>query len=469
MIIEFNFNLACAVEFEKDRQTEIRDLHSPRLWFSPKGIAGLSCAKELSSSGKFDCTVFDTGRLRPGGRCSSRLVGDLPKEDAPKDQYPILSKQIIDHAAQILTVPGAKGYEEFQRQVDEWEAQGIIVRYPKGTVCDIIDKKNGDGGFSLQPINKEDNDKALYYGSGGMGSIPLSMARSGGTFHIEQDVWVSPSNGLKYQRGEKQNWKLQANGKMLGLFDRVVIAHNGKCADRLMSKAPTKKLHSLLRVNFSPSVPKWGGKQMTLNSIYSLTIALNAKSSISEALPKDNFVCGFIKNEPTLRFLSCVTRKHNNDNGDENPVEVWTVLSSATFAKKHKGPQEFLPLETVSNVTSLLLNAVERSLGLQTDTLSEQVLESRLQLWGAAVPLNVWTESNGDSSFDTQGFLYDAEFGAGVCGDWLLEPSIAGAWESGRRLAKFLNEGSMRSVGLPPDGQFTVSAEASKAGIGALR
>ena len=400
-------------------------------------------------------------------------MGDLPKKDAPKDQYPILSKQIIDHAAQILTVPGAKGFEEFQRQVDEWETQGIVVRYPKGTVCDIIDQKKGDGGFSLQPINKEENGKALYYGAGGMGSIPRSIAQSGGTFNVEQDVWVSPSNGLKYQKGEKQNWKVQANGKTLGLFDRVVIAHNGKCADRLMSKAPTKKLHSLLRTNFAPSVPKGGGSKMTLNSIYSLSIAVNTKSSISEALPKDSFVCGFIKNEPTLRFLSCDTRKHDNNNGDENPVEVWTVLTSAAFGKKHKGPQENLPLETVSNVTSLMLNAVERSLGLQADTLSEQVLESRLQLWGAAVPLNVWTGSDSDSSFDTQGFVYDAEFGAGVCGDWLLEPSIGGAWESGRRLAKHLSQekskGSLRSVGLPPDGQFAVSAEAGKAGIGALR
>ena len=64
------------------------------------GIAGLSCAQALSSSSKFDVTLYDTGRLRPGGRCSSRLPGDQPKED-DEHHYEILSKYRFDHAAQL--------------------------------------------------------------------------------------------------------------------------------------------------------------------------------------------------------------------------------------------------------------------------------------------------------------------------------------------------------------------------------
>jgi predicted NAD/FAD-dependent oxidoreductase len=512
------------------------------------GIAGLSCAQTMALSGQFGrVTVFDTGRLRPGGRCSSRMMGDRPKEKENESCTSILSKHIVDHAAQILTVPRQqKGYEAFQQQVTEWEQQGIILPYPTGTVCEIRPDP-AKKGFSLRPLNTK-GAPAMYYGANGMGSIPVAMSKvptmtmmssgtgsgtSTGTFDIQQDVWVSPSNGVRYQRGATKNWKLQANGKPLGTFDRLVIAHNGKCADRLMSQTPAKELHSLLRVNFASSVPPSGGTKMTLNSIYSLTIAIPSRdrggggidnsSPLSRVLPKDQFTCGFVLNEPALRFLSCQTRKYtkktntntnnpnplanksnNNQNDDQvstkkqdedkgydDDVEVWTILSSANFAKQYKAPQEFLPDDTVVNVTSLLLQAVERSLALATGSLSAptKVLESRLQLWGAAVPLNVWssmstsatstTTSNSQEPLANGGFLYDSEFGTGVCGDWLMEPSIAGAWESGRRLGQFMAQQRVdppQSIGLPSSssgiptsrGQFVVSAKASKVGIGAL-
>ena len=269
----------------------------------------------------------------------------------------------------------------------------------------------------------------------------------------------------------------------------VSVAMIGKCADRIMSQTPAKDLHSLLRVNFSPSVPKWGGKKMTLNSIYSLTIAIPASGSLSKALPKERFVCGFVQNEPTLRFLSCQSRKYPQAAGSDDNVEVWTILSSATFAKNYKAPQEFLPDETVTSVTSLLLQGVERSLKLDTGSLENSVMESRLQLWGAAVPLNVWSSQSIPGEGDgVDGFVYDAEYGVGVCGDWLLEPSIAGAWESGRRLAQHMihkqqvlqqgkEEKASLSVGLPSfddsgdndiGGKFLVSQKTYKAGIGAL-
>jgi hypothetical protein len=462
-------------------------------------------------------------------------MGDRPKEKE-NDTKSILSKHIIDHAAQILTVPRQqKGYEAFQQQVTEWEQQGIILPYPTGTVCEIIRPDPAKKGFSLRSLNTK-GAPAMYYGANGMGSIPLAMSKvptmttmgsgsgsGSGTFDIQQDVWVSPSSGVRYQRGATKNWKLQGNGKPLGSFDRLVIAHNGKCADRLMSQTPAKELHSLLRVNFASSVPPSGGTKMTLNSIYSLTIAIPSRdragggtdksSPLSRVLPKDQFTCGFVLNEPALRFVSCQTRKYtkktntknpnplanksnNNENDDQvsakkqdedkgydEDVEVWTILSSANFAKQYKAPQEFLPDDTVVNVTSLLLQAVERSLDLAMGSLSapQKVLESRLQLWGAAVPLNVWisTSTSSQEPMATGGFLYDSEFGTGVCGDWLMEPSIAGAWESGRRLGQFMAQQRVdppQSVGLPSSssgtttsrGQFVVSAKASKVGIGAL-
>ena len=434
------------------------------------GIAGLSCAQFLSQGGKFRPTVFDTGRLRPGGRCSSRRPEDREAEDNDND-YPLLKSTIIDHAAQILSLPGTAGtgeeFQEFQKQLTQWEEEGVILKYPENAVCNILKGDARAPGFRLEPINTNPNSP-MYYGKEGMGSIPLRMAQD--VEQLEQDVWVAPSNGVRYQK-ESGKWKLQAKGETLGIFDRIVIAHNGKCADRIMSKTPSKLVHNLLRVNFASSVPKWGGKRMTLNSIYSLSFAVDASSTacqvLRQALPADKFVCGFIQNEPTLRFLSCQSRKYPPpQNSSSREVEVWTVLSSAPFAKKHKAPQEFLPEDVIQNVTSLLLQGLEKSLALPSESLQNDILESRLQLWGAAVPLNVWQSQQRKDT----GFLFDGKFGVGVCGDWLLDPSIGGAWESGRRLAAFMtNNPTDRMSLIGVKGSFQASEGSGKAGIGSFQ
>ena len=295
------------------------------------GIAGLACAATLSKSDKYVPTVFDTGRLRPGGRCSSRLPGDQDtKGGASKTQ--ILDSGVVDHAAQIVTIPQGKGFAAYASQVRQWEADGVLKKFPDGSVCDIVDgTKSKDEGFQLKKVNGE-----MWYGNGGMSAIPISIASGKHEFRIEQDVWVSPGNGVKFN-GDKGRplWRVQRNGKPLGTFDELVIAHNGKCADRLMSKTPAKKLHSLLRTNFAATVPKWGGKRMTLNSIYSYSFAIKKEGSpLTEKLGEEIISC-YVKNHPKLRFLTCQTRKkHDGEKLRNERFEIWTVLSSPTFAKK---------------------------------------------------------------------------------------------------------------------------------------
>ena len=295
------------------------------------GIAGLACAATLSKSDKYVPTVFDTGRLRPGGRCSSRLPGDQDtKGGASKTQ--ILDSGVVDHAAQIVTIPQGKGFAAYASQVRQWEADGVLKKFPDGSVCDIVDgTKSKDEGFQLKKVNGE-----MWYGNGGMSAIPSAIASSEHEFRIEQDVWVSPGNGVKFN-GDKGRplWRVQRNGKPLGTFDELVIAHNGKCADRLMSKTPAKKLHSLLRTNFAATVPKWGGKRMTLNSIYSYSFAIKKEGSpLTEKLGEEIISC-YVNNHPKLRFLTCQTRKkHDEEKLRNERFEIWTVLSSPTFAKK---------------------------------------------------------------------------------------------------------------------------------------
>ena len=283
-------------------------------------------------------------------------------------------------------------------------------------------------------------------------------------------------------------------------------------ADRIMSRTPAKAFHSLLRTQFAPYVPQWGGNQMTLNSIYSLVFAVKSAkkndddvdgygklhSPIAQALSRlssssnnDNDGSGdgvytvMINNEPSLRLLSCNTLKHHHrqtPNSDSN-IEVYTLLSSPKFGKQYKGPQENLPPELTSTVVMKLLESLERSLALREGSVVETVVDLKLQLWGAAVPMNTWTSttatSNGKSSGDVDGFVYDALHGVGACGDWILDSSIAGAWESGRRLADWILTTShdvgidsvpMLSVGLPEEGmgKFIPSRAALESGIGTI-
>jgi predicted NAD/FAD-dependent oxidoreductase len=411
------------------------------------GIAGLSCAQQLGGNSQYDVTVFDTGRLRPGGRCSTRQSGDAPKENDDFD-YPLLSKYRFDHVAQLISANNDKPMlEEFQQQLSAWEKDGVVSKFPPNSVFRVV--QNGNA----QALN---NNQDFYHGARGMGGLALAMVNEHTNFEMKQDVWVSPSSGVRYQKNTGK-WKLQANGKPLGIFDQLVIAHNGKCADRIMSKTPAKDVHALLRVNFNPTVPAHGGKKMTLNSIYSLTICLDKKTSpLSKALPV-TAISAFC-DHPSLRMITCQTRKYPDQENDEH--EVWTILSSAKFAKKYKAPQEFLPEERIEEVTSLLLQAMDEvlSLGGTLESPTIKPLEKRVQLWGAGVPLNVWNNNDG--------FIYDPESKVGVCGDWLVEPSIAGAWTSGRRLAKHLLQTPTEKTGLA--GKFERSESASKLGIASL-
>lgn len=395
------------------------------------GIAGLSCANRLLAlDPSLDVTVFDTGKYAVGGRCSSRNRND--------QKYSILSKSTYDHAAQILAVPSTASnpmLTSFAQQLSHWQNEKLLTEYINGSICSIDTRGN------ITPKKMK-----AYYGSNGMGSIPLYMSQS--IPNIRQNVWVSPSNGV---RRKNSQWLLQSNGKQCGSFDRLVIAHNGKCADRLMSQTPATMLHRLLQVNFAPNVPDHGGNRMTLNSIYSLTFALSAPSPLSSRLPEP-FICGDILSEPNVRFVTCQTRKYpRNDN-----VEVWTVLSSAAFAKKFKAPQESLPDDVVETVTTKLLASLQQTLAMPAMI---QPLESRLQLWGAALPINVWKND--------KGFLYDLENDVGVCGDWLVEPSIAGAWTSGQLLAEHM---IMKSAALTAglEGKFVKNAGAQQNGLAAF-
>jgi hypothetical protein len=66
---------------------------------------------------------------------------------------------------------------------------------------------------------------------------------------VQQPVWVS-----RLERGEGHGqWDVYGDrGRLAGRFSHVVIAHNGKCADKLVSSAGAPRVHQLLRTKFCP-------------------------------------------------------------------------------------------------------------------------------------------------------------------------------------------------------------------------
>ena len=390
------------------------------------GVAGLSCARRLHELG-VECTVFDTGKHAPGGRCSSRIWRTVP----------------ADHAAQYAEATSS----EYAEYLSGLEREGVAFRLPSGSLGHV--HRPGVAEAVTDGVPR-------YVGVGGMGSLTRAAAAG---LDVRQDVWVSPSNGI--WQGSDGVWHVKESRSVERTFDALVIAHNGKCAERLTSGQPSREIHQLLRARFAARVGRGGNGsgRMTLNSIYSLMFEVPAGT-----LPSALGACAFIHCEPALRFLSSNSAKHAAVAAGR-PTEVWTALSSAAFGTKHKAPQEHLAgTEKETEVTQLLLEAIERAAGLPQGGVATRVVASKLQLWGAALPINAWaSEGDGGDGGDGGGggggemFAYSGRERIGIAGDWFasasdvsqVKPSsMESAWLSGRRLAQHL---ALAAKGPAPD------------------
>ena len=383
------------------------------------GIAGLSCASRLQEllGATSRVTVYDTGKRGPGGRASSRLWQD----DASRP---------VDHAVQF-----AEAHTTAFSHFMEGLAQAGTVRRLSSEDVTILSAPN-----QCNPVG---DGVARFVGVGGMGAIADALAS--GLDDVRQDVWVSPNGGIR--KGTRDGpWLVRESKTVEASYDAIVIAHNGKCAERLTSRQPARAVHALLRARFAARLGNGGSGgasgRMTLNSIYSLLFEVP-----KGVMPDTLSTCSFVRCEPQLMFLSNNAAKHASVDTSHG-TEVWTALSSAAFGAEYKAPQEHIEGTDVEvEVTANLLQAVSRAAGLPEDALRASVVASKLQLWGAAVPINTWTGGS---------FAWDASEDIGVAGDWFATegaaPStIESAWLSGRLLAEHVAtspEGEGTSVGI---------------------
>ena len=207
------------------------------------GISGLSCASQLLSQHKatyndskyeLEVTMFDTGRLRPGGRCSSRLPNDKPAvvQNRSSGTYPIkrpcdnqdannnsnndeqqglqiipenIQKAIynygddiakfgpVDHAAQILS---SNNLPNFELQLEKWLDEGVVEAFPEGSVCELLGNENEEEKQSveLQPLN----DEKMYYGKGGWVTYQLPCVTIvNHLMHMVMTTQVNHSDSIK--------------------------------------------------------------------------------------------------------------------------------------------------------------------------------------------------------------------------------------------------------------------------------
>lgn len=347
------------------------------------GMSGLLCALQLEKRG-VRSTVFDTGIHGLGGRMGTRMVDP---------------SMIFDHAAQFFTVSNPL----FSELVEEWSKKGLI-RQSVG----IIGELKAGGDFLPFP-----SAPPRYIAVNGMRTLADSLLSESSLVDVLRPCWISslePNNG---------KWHLSENGKHCGQFDAIVIAHNGKCANRLLS---TSGLPLIARQM----------KRLELSSIWALLAAFE------DPLPLPfPFEGAFVKGIDSVSWMGNNTQKLFNS--QETGPHCWTVFSTASFGKRNKVPQENIPNATAEKVKELMLAGVENALGLPNGSVKRPIY-TRVQLWGAALPTN------------TPGIpcIFDPFGRAGICGDWLLGSSLEAAALSGISLANHTAD-YLKSGGSRPD------------------
>ncbi|GIL53308.1 hypothetical protein Vafri_8937 [Volvox africanus] len=427
------------------------------------GLSGLMCAVKLKQLG-LDAVVYDTGKHAVGGRCSSRHV------EVGGRQY------VVDHSVQAFTAVS----ERFRRVVSYWQAEGVVAEWEADSVGVLRlappsapSAPPGRGRFTPRSAKEP---PLFICPNQGMRGLAEYLARS---VAVKRPVWVGrlvrrpaaamagsgSGSGSGSGPGDGGQWDLYgAGGRHLGTFDYVVIAHNGKCADQLMATAGLPALHNLLKVRFCPQ-PMPQQQVMQLCSLWVLMVGF------SSPLPVD-WQGAFVEGSPVISWAANNTAKiatnrraqaaagggasgagggggnRKGSGAGGSPLEIWTLISTREFGSQHKVPQENIPPDKAREVTEAMLSAFAAAVGLVLPP--PQPSYSRVQLWGAAVPMNVLVT---DTARGEGPCVLSSDSRVGICGDWLHSPCVEGACLSGLALAEAIQadwQGSRngRSTGL---------------------
>lgn len=341
------------------------------------GMSGLVCALTLEELG-IRSTVFDTGKHGLGGRMATR---DIHTKDGLSLTF--------DHAAQYFTVSDPK----FRKLVDRWIDEGAVKEW-KG----VVGKLQAGGKYSDLA-----DDVPRYVGTYGMRPLADHMVSRGRLIEVKRPVWISNMDA------KGPLWHLNENGKPHGEFDAVVIAHNGKCANRLLAPSGAPEVFKQM-------------KRLELSSIWALLAAFEEPLPLPEGLESSRLDGAFIEGVNAVSWMANNSYKLKKDG-----PHCWTFFSTAAFGKRNKVPQESIPAVRAERVRKEMLQGVGTALGLAEGAMPTPIF-TKVQLWGAGLPTN------------TPGVpcIFDPVARVGICGDWLLGSSLEAAALSGMALAEHI-------------------------------
>ncbi|OQU79505.1 hypothetical protein SORBI_3008G153200 [Sorghum bicolor] len=294
------------------------------------GASGLSCASALAARG-VRSVVFDTGMHGLGGRMATRFVDGG-------------EQLVFDHAAQFFTASD----ERFQSMVDEWLDRGLVREW-----SGLVGELEAGGRFRAIP-----SLTPRYIGVNGMRPLADAMLPETDMIKVLRPCWISklePFNGL---------WRLFENEKPHGEYDAIVIAHNGKCANRLLSTSGLPLLTKQM-------------KRLELSSVWALLAAFEAPLPVPCIDSRGAFEGAFVRDVDSLSWMGNNTRKLFPM--QTGTPECWTFFSTAAYGKRNKVPQENIPKVTAEKVKEDMLGGVEHALGLSKGSL-QQPIYTRVQL-----------------------------------------------------------------------------------------
>ena len=123
------------------------------------------------------------------------------------------------------------------------------------------------------------------------------------------------------------------------VLTKSVIAHNGKCADRLIRTSNVKtQANPILKCKFVAAGSDKTLKHLELKSLFVVIVEL-------EGYDIDMTGC-FVENNPKLSFFMNNCKKYHR----QGKSQMWTLISSAVYASKNKCPQENIPTQVRKKV-----------------------------------------------------------------------------------------------------------------------
>ncbi|CAD6269612.1 unnamed protein product [Miscanthus lutarioriparius] len=339
------------------------------------GASGLSCASALAARG-VRSVVFDTVRIAPvclpspASTPSTSAGGSVAHRTGSLLMQGMhglggrMATRFVDGGEQLVFDHAA----QFFTASDERFQRLVDEWLDSGLVREwsgLVGELEAGGRF--RPIHSL---TPRYIGVNGMRPLADAMLPETDMIKVLRPCWISklePFNGL---------WRLFENEKPRGEYDAIVIAHN--------DPLPVPRIDS-----------------------------------------HGAFEGAFVRDVDSLSWMGNNTRKLFPM--QTGTPECWTLFSTAAYGKRNKVPQENIPKVTAEKVKEDMLGGVEHALGLSKGSL-QQPIYTRVQLWGAALPMNTPGVS----------CIFDPLGRAGICGDWLTGSSIEAAVLSGMSLANHI-------------------------------